>query len=160
MRSATSTAALAMMPEVVCGSQSMMCDLREAQRLGLADDAPHGVDRLDRPLADGGLARQHDRVRAVQDRVGDVGRLGARRPRGADHRLEHLGGDDHRLGPLAGGGDDRFCTSGTSSSGSSTPRSPRATMMASNASDDVVEAATACGFSILAMTGTRRPPRP
>ena len=47
----------------------------------------------------------------------------------------------------------RFCTSGTSSSGSSTPRSPRATMMPSNASTISSRFSTACGFSILAMTG-------
>ena len=51
----------------------------------------------------------------------------------------------------------RFCTIGTASSGSSTPRSPRATMMASNASMISSRLSTACGFSILAMTGTLRP---
>ena len=48
----------------------------------------------------------------------------------------------------------RFCTIGTASSGSSTPRSPRATMMPSNASMISSRLSTACGFSILAMTGT------
>lgn len=51
----------------------------------------------------------------------------------------------------------RFCTIGTASSGSSTPRSPRATMMASKASMISSSASTACGFSILATTGTLRP---
>ena len=51
----------------------------------------------------------------------------------------------------------RFCTIGTASSGSSTPRSPRATMMPSNASMIASRLSTACGFSILAMTGTLRP---
>ena len=51
----------------------------------------------------------------------------------------------------------RFCTIGTASSGSSTPRSPRATMMPSNASMISSRLSTACGFSILAMTGTWRP---
>src|SRR5690606_15303857 len=51
----------------------------------------------------------------------------------------------------------RFWTTGTSSRGSSTPRSPRATMMPSNASTISTRFSTACGFSILAMTGTRRP---
>ncbi len=50
-----------------------------------------------------------------------------------------------------------FWTSGTSSSGSSTPRSPRATMKASNASMISSRFSTACGFSSLAITGTRRP---
>ena len=51
----------------------------------------------------------------------------------------------------------RFCTSGTCSSGSSTPRSPRATMMPSNVWTISARLSTACGFSILAMTGTIRP---
>ena len=51
----------------------------------------------------------------------------------------------------------RFCTIGTASSGSSTPRSPRATMMPSNASMISSRLSTACGFSILAMTGMWRP---
>ena len=50
-----------------------------------------------------------------------------------------------------------FWTSGTSSKGSSTPRSPRATMMASNALTISRRFATACGFSILAITGSRTP---
>ena len=50
-----------------------------------------------------------------------------------------------------------FCTIGTASSGSSTPRSPRATMMPSKASMISSRASTACGFSIFAMTGTLRP---
>ena len=53
----------------------------------------------------------------------------------------------------------RFCTSGTSSSGSSTPRSPRATMIASKASTIASRLSMASGFSSLAMTGTRRPTR-
>ena len=51
----------------------------------------------------------------------------------------------------------RFCRNGTSSSGHSTPRSPRATMKASNALTTESRLSIACGFSILAMTGTRIP---
>ena len=50
-----------------------------------------------------------------------------------------------------------FWTSGTSSSGSSTPRSPRATMKASKASMISSRLSIACGFSSLAMTGSRLP---
>ena len=50
-----------------------------------------------------------------------------------------------------------FCTIGTSSRGSSTPRSPRATMTPSKASTMPSRFATACGFSTLARTGIRRP---
>ena len=48
-----------------------------------------------------------------------------------------------------------FWTIGTSSSGSSTPRSPRATMTLSNASMTSSRFSTAWGFSILAMSGRR-----
>ena len=50
-----------------------------------------------------------------------------------------------------------FWTSGTSSSGSSTPRSPRATMNASKASMISSRLSTACGFSSLAITGDAAP---
>ena len=51
----------------------------------------------------------------------------------------------------------RFCRNGTSSSGHSTPRSPRATMKPSNASMTSSRLSIACGFSILAMTGSITP---
>ena len=47
----------------------------------------------------------------------------------------------------------RFCTIGTSSSGSSTPRSPRATMTPSKAATISWRRSIACGFSSFAMTG-------
>jgi hypothetical protein len=50
-----------------------------------------------------------------------------------------------------------FCTSGTWSSGSSTPRSPRATITPSNASTIASSWRTASGFSTLARTGRRMP---
>ena len=49
----------------------------------------------------------------------------------------------------------RFCAIGTCSSGSSTPRSPRATMTASNASTISSSVSMACGFSIFAISGSR-----
>ena len=52
----------------------------------------------------------------------------------------------------------RFCTSGTFCRGSSTPRSPRATMIPSKARTMASRLSTASGFSSLAITGTR--PRP
>ncbi len=48
-----------------------------------------------------------------------------------------------------------FCTPGTFSSGISTPRSPRATISASASSRMSPSRATACGFSILAITAAR-----
>ena len=74
--------------------------------LGLLDDPRHGLDDQDGVLAGGGLAREHQGVGAVEDGVGDVGRLGAGGARLLDHRLEHLGRHDHRLAGEAAGGDD------------------------------------------------------
>ena len=51
-----------------------------------------------------------------------------------------------------------FWTSGTSSIGSSMPRSPRATITPSAASTISAAFAAACGFSIFAITGRSRPP--
>ncbi len=48
-----------------------------------------------------------------------------------------------------------FCTPGTFSSGISTPRSPRATISASARSRISARRATACGFSIFAITAAR-----
>ena len=50
-----------------------------------------------------------------------------------------------------------FCRNGTSSSGHSTPRSPRATMVPSKARTISARFSMACGFSILAMTGRCTP---
>ena len=57
----------------------------------------HHLDGLDRVESLGGLAAQHDAVGAVEDGVGDVGRLGASRSRLAAHALEHLRRADDRL---------------------------------------------------------------
>ena len=56
----------------------------------------------DRVRADGRLLGEHHRVGAVEDRVGDVGDLGARRARGGDHRVEHLRRGDRRARERAG----------------------------------------------------------
>ncbi len=51
----------------------------------------------------------------------------------------------------------RFCSPGTRSGGSSTPRSPRATMMASDASTIASRRSSAAGFSSLASKPARSP---
>ena len=51
----------------------------------------------------------------------------------------------------------RFCASGTSSGGSSTPRSPRATITASVRCMIASRFSSACGFSSLTMTQARSP---
>ena len=60
----------------------------------------------DRVLARGRFGRQHHRVGAVVDRGGHVRGFGARGHRRADHRFEHLRGDDHRLAQPAAGAHD------------------------------------------------------
>ena len=49
----------------------------------------------------------------------------------------------------------RFWIGGTAATGSSTPRSPRATMMPSEASRMASKSSTACGFSIFDSTAAR-----
>ena len=80
----------------------------QAVVLGRLDDPGHRLDRLDRVGADAGLAGQHHGVGAVEDGVRDVGGLGPGGPRVLDHRLEHLGGHDDRLGAAAGLVDDQL----------------------------------------------------
>ena len=70
--------------------------------LGGGDDPGHRLDGLDGVLPHARLAGEHHGVGAVEDRVRDVGGLRAGRPRVGDHRLEHLGRHDHRLGVAAG----------------------------------------------------------
>ena len=127
-------------------------------RLGDARDPVHDPDRLDRVVADRRLLGEHHRVGAVVDRVGDVGHLGARRPGGAHHRRQHLGRGDRRLRRAAGSAISRFWAPGTSSIGSSTPRSPRAIMIPLPAASMISSARSAAwGFSIFAISGMSAP---
>ena len=66
--------------------------------LDLNHDARHGLDGRNGILADRRLCREHDRVRPIEDRICDVGCLGASRSRTLDHRLQHLRGRDDRSG--------------------------------------------------------------
>jgi hypothetical protein len=132
-------------------------DPLEAVLLGRLDDAGHRLHRDDRVVADARLAGEHDRVGAVEDGVGDVGGLGARGHRGVGHRLEHLRRDDDGLGHAAAHLDGALLHDRHGLERQLDARSPRATMMPSNASMISSRLSTACGFSILAMTGTLRP---
>eukprot|EP00967_Tisochrysis_lutea_P060099 scaffold76769_cov30-Tisochrysis_lutea.AAC.2 len=71
--------------------------LVEDCRLCLLADTSHHGDRFERVRAFGGLARKHHAVGAIDDGVGHIGRLGARRTRVVGHRLEHLSRADNRL---------------------------------------------------------------
>ncbi len=69
-------------------------------------DAAHHADRSQRIAPRGAFRRQHDRVRAVINGVGDIGHLGPCRHGGGDHALQHLRRDDDGLARLARAGDD------------------------------------------------------
>ena len=77
-----------------------MRERRDPVALGLdgLDDAGHRSNRFHDVLAHGGLAGQHDRVGAVEHGVRDVGCFGSGGTGVLDHRFEHLGRDDDRLG--------------------------------------------------------------
>ena len=126
-------------------------------RLALGDPRHRGhhLDRVDRVLADRGLLREHHRVGAVEDRVGHVGDLGARRARGVDHRVEHLRRRDRRTRERAGDLEQLLLDHRHRSMGSSMPRSPRATITQSETLRIASARSTACGFSILAISGVR-----
>ena len=155
IRSATSAAALAITPPRVRGCQSIAAI--RASPWSSVDSmmraiVSHGLDGV---LPHARLAGQHHRVGAVEHGVGDVGGLRAGRPRRGDHRLEHLGRDDDRLGVPTGDLDDLLLQERHVLERHSTPRSPRATMMPSNASTISSMFSIACGFSILAITGRK-----
>ena len=59
-------------------------------RLGLGDDAAHPLDHSDGILSHRRLTREHDRVCAVEDGVGDVGDLRACGHGVRDHAFHHL----------------------------------------------------------------------
>mmetsp|Transcript_63779 Transcript_63779/g.151005 ORF Transcript_63779/g.151005 Transcript_63779/m.151005 type:complete len:380 (+) Transcript_63779:589-1728(+) len=65
--------------------------------LDLVDDPLLHHHRLQWVPARSRLGREHDRVRAIEDRVGYVARLSAGRDGAVDHALEHLCRHDHRL---------------------------------------------------------------
>lgn len=69
---------------------------------GIAGDAGHRLDGLDRILADGGLVGGHRRIGAVKHGIGAIGGLCTRRNRRMHHGAENLGRHDDRLGVLAG----------------------------------------------------------
>jgi len=124
--------------------------------------AVHGRDRLDRKFAGGRFRRQHDGVRPpFIDRGGDIGDFGARR-----HRrtwiidCQHLRGDPPPALP-ARRAIRVICflqARPPASSGSSTPRSPRATIQAAFGGPRGFSGrgrSIACGFSILPSTAAR-----
>lgn len=74
----------------------------------LLHDLGHGLHGLDRVLARGGLAGEHDCARAVIDSVGHVGDLRTGRARVVDHGFEHFRGRDDPLAEQAALGDEVF----------------------------------------------------
>ena len=116
-------------------------------------DLGHHAYRFGRICAARAFAREHDGVGAVENRVRDVRRL----RRASAARLVIIDssicvavmtGLDARLRARS----DLFESRGTSSSGISMPRSPRATMIPSASVDDASISSSASCFSIFAMT--------
>ena len=70
------------------------------------DNPRHGRDRGHWILARGGLAREHQAIRAVPDGIGHIRRFSPRRPWAGDHRLQHLGRSDDQLPGVVGLLDD------------------------------------------------------
>ena len=103
--SASSTAACMTAWPVVSRLDVLRAAVDDGRLLGGLGDLRHRPHGLDRIGADAGLGREHHRGRAVDHGVGDVGRLGARRLRRLDHRLEHLRRGDHELARLRGAPD-------------------------------------------------------
>ena len=84
-------------PTLGLGLGPQRADPLQTVLLGALDDLRHRPDRFQRPRADAGLPRQHDRVRAIQDGVGAVAGLRSRGSRVLDHRLQNLRRHDRRL---------------------------------------------------------------
>jgi len=68
----------------------------------------HGAHGLHGVTSQGCLAGQHDRVGAVENGVGDVGRFRPGGPGLVGHALQHLGGDDDRNACPTTTADDLF----------------------------------------------------
>ncbi len=81
------------------GELRVVCDrdVRLEDSFDAGSNIRHCLDRLDRVFAERRFFRSHDRVRSVEDRVGDVGHLRTGRIALVDHRFHHLGGDDAEL---------------------------------------------------------------
>lgn len=125
---------------------------RHRREFGRAGDAAHRLDRAHRMQAGGRLGAEHDRIRAVENGIRHVAGLGAG-GRGfwiidSSICVAVITGRPKRLArPMM-----RFCCSGTCSKGSSTPRSPRATITASETLRMPSMRSSAESFSILATT--------
>ena len=76
--------------------------------LGCYRDPMHHLDCFHRELADSRFAAQHDRIRAIKDRVGHITGLGSRRTRILNHLLEHLCRSDHHYMMFGCGLNDLF----------------------------------------------------
>ena len=117
----------------------------------------HRPHRLDRVRADRRLGGEHHRRGAVEDRVRDVARLGARRLGVLDHRLEHLRRGDHRLPRLEAAEDDLLLHAAARSRRRSRRRGRRARPSARRTRRaPASRSSTASAFSIFAITRARR----
>ena len=76
------------------------------------DDARHRFDGESWIRTRGSLRRQHHRIGAIHDGVGDVAGLGPRWSWVLDHRLQHLRGGDHRTPVTIGEANDSLLGAG------------------------------------------------
>ena len=93
-----------MAPEIdvsATGQPASVSRRQPPSRSTARNDAVHHVHRLDGILAGRGLRREHDRIRAIEYRTRNVGRLSARWRRCRDHAHQHLCGDNHRFAARA-----------------------------------------------------------
>ena len=66
----------------------------------MLDNCRHGLNGMSWPYANAGLSREHQRVGSVEDSICYVAHLGSGRSAFGDHRVQHLGRNDHRLTSL------------------------------------------------------------
>jgi len=120
-----------------------------AQSEWQCDHRRHGFDRV---LAHSGFIREHYRISPIQNRIRHIRNFSA--SRGCEPccptSVAVITGMPNRFAVAI----SRFCKMGTSSAGSSTPKSPLATMTPSHNARIASICSIASCFSILAITGT------
>ena len=79
-----------------CGGHVAVQDSARVVALNPAGHRVHGGHGFHWEVPHGALIGEHHRVGAIENRVGHITHLGAGGPRAAHHRVEHLGGGDHR----------------------------------------------------------------
>ncbi len=90
------------------GIVALQLFLRLFRFFGAQYHANHRLDCLDRVLPRGGFCREHDRVCAIEHRVGHIEHFSSGGQRAADHGFHHLSGGNHASIQRPGSVDDMF----------------------------------------------------